>query len=75
MIITHSQLYRNLSYINISTPKAISRFEALLCDGSQCDINLDYKVQLILDGWLQTFLTGIDLIGEGSFVMILGDNI
>ena len=59
----------------ISTPEDTPRFEALLRDGSQFGINLEYSVQSSPDGLAQAFLIGKEFIGEDSVAMILGDNI
>ena len=59
----------------ISTPEDTPRFEALLGDGSQFGINLEYKVQPSPDGLAQAFLIGEEFIGKDSVAMILGDNI
>jgi glucose-1-phosphate thymidylyltransferase len=59
----------------ISTPEDTPRFEALLGDGSQFGINLQYKVQSSPDGLAQAFLIGEEFIGNDSVAMILGDNI
>jgi glucose-1-phosphate thymidylyltransferase len=59
----------------ISTPEDTPRFEALLGDGSQFGIKLEYKVQMNPDGLAQAFLIGEEFIGEESVAMILGDNI
>ncbi|MCH6267005.1 glucose-1-phosphate thymidylyltransferase RfbA [Neobacillus citreus] len=59
----------------ISTPEDIPRFEALLGDGSQFGINLEYKVQPSPDGLAQAFLIGEEFIENDSVAMILGDNI
>ncbi|MDQ0232758.1 glucose-1-phosphate thymidylyltransferase RfbA [Metabacillus malikii] len=59
----------------ISTPEDTPRFEALLGNGSQFGINLEYKVQPSPDGLAQAFLIGEDFIGNDSVAMILGDNI
>lgn len=59
----------------ISTPEDVPRFEALLGNGSQLGINLEYKVQESPDGLAQAFLIGEDFIGNDSVAMILGDNI
>ncbi|PFP30851.1 glucose-1-phosphate thymidylyltransferase [Bacillus sp. AFS073361] len=59
----------------ISTPEDTPRFEALLGDGSQFGINLEYKIQPSPDGLAQAFLIGEEFIGDDSVAMILGDNI
>jgi len=59
----------------ISTPDDTPRFKALLGDGSQFGISLQYKVQPNPDGLAQAFLIGEEFIGDDSVSMILGDNI
>ncbi|WP_312470512.1 glucose-1-phosphate thymidylyltransferase RfbA [Neobacillus sp.] len=59
----------------ISTAEDTPRFEALLGDGSQFGINLEYKIQPSPDGLAQAFLIGEEFIGTDSVAMILGDNI
>ncbi|MFB3170041.1 glucose-1-phosphate thymidylyltransferase RfbA [Neobacillus sp. 179-C4.2 HS] len=59
----------------ISTPEDTPRFKALLGDGSQYGISLEYKVQPSPDGLAQAFLIGEEFIGNDSVAMILGDNI
>jgi glucose-1-phosphate thymidylyltransferase len=59
----------------ISTPEDTPRFEALLGDGSQFGISLQYTVQPSPDGLAQAFLLGESFIGDDSVAMILGDNI
>lgn len=59
----------------ISTPDDTPRFEALLGDGSQYGLNLEYKVQPSPDGLAQAFLIGEEFISNDSVAMILGDNI
>ncbi|MDN3019187.1 glucose-1-phosphate thymidylyltransferase RfbA [Paenibacillus sp. BSR1-1] len=59
----------------ISTPEDTPRFQALLGDGSQFGINLQYRVQPSPDGLAQAFLIGEEFIGNDSVAMILGDNI
>jgi len=59
----------------ISTPEDTPRFEALLGDGNQFGISLQYKVQPSPDGLAQAFLLGEEFIGEEACAMVLGDNI
>ena len=59
----------------ISTPDDTPRFEALLGDGHQFGVNLQYAVQPSPDGLAQAFIIGADFIGGDSVAMILGDNI
>ena len=59
----------------ISTPTDTPRFQALLGDGSQFGVHLQYKVQPSPDGLAQAFLLGEEFIGDDCCAMILGDNI
>ena len=59
----------------ISTPTDTPRFEALLGDGSQYGVHLQYKVQPSPDGLAQAFLLGEEFIGDDCCAMVLGDNI
>ena len=59
----------------ISTPQDTPRFEALLGDGSQFGIHLEYKVQPSPDGLAQAFIIGEEFIGDDSVALVLGDNI
>ncbi len=59
----------------ISTPEDTPRFEALLGDGHQFGVNLEYAVQPSPDGLAQAFIIGADFIGDDSVAMVLGDNI
>lgn len=59
----------------ISTPTDTPRFEALLGDGSQYGLHLQYKVQPSPDGLAQAFILGEEFIGDDCCAMVLGDNI
>lgn len=59
----------------ISTPEDTPRFEALLGDGNQFGIRLEYKVQANPDGLAQAFIIGEDFIKNDCVAMVLGDNI
>lgn len=59
----------------ISTPEDTPRFQALLDNGAQFGLNLQYKVQKSPEGLAQAFLIGEEFIGNDSVAMILGDNI
>lgn len=59
----------------ISTPSDTPRFEALLGDGSQFGVRLQYAVQPSPDGLAQAFLIGEEFIGDDLCAMVLGDNI
>ena len=59
----------------ISTPTDTPRFHALLGDGGQFGVRLQYKVQPSPDGLAQAFLLGEEFIGDDTVAMVLGDNI
>jgi len=59
----------------ITTPEYNAQFRALLGDGSQLGIRLEYAEQVSPDGLAQAFLIGEDFIGDESVALVLGDNI
>lgn len=59
----------------ITTPQDQSFFQAMLNDGSQWGININYAVQPSPDGLAQAFIIGRDFIGNDSCALVLGDNI
>jgi glucose-1-phosphate thymidylyltransferase len=59
----------------ITTPEDVSKFEALLGDGSQFGIHLQYKVQPKPEGIAQAFLVGEEFIKGSACALVLGDNI
>jgi glucose-1-phosphate thymidylyltransferase len=59
----------------ITTPEDAFQFEALLGDGSQWGINIQFAVQPSPDGLAQAFLIGREFIADDACALILGDNI
>ena len=59
----------------ISTPQDTPRFQALLGDGSQWGLNLQYCVQPSPDGLAQAFVLGRDFVDGAPSALVLGDNI
>ena len=59
----------------ISTENDTPRFKALLGDGSQLGIKIEYAVQKKPEGLAQAFVIGEKYIGKEPCALILGDNI
>jgi glucose-1-phosphate thymidylyltransferase len=59
----------------ITTPEDVLKFQALLGDGSQFGIRLQYKVQPKPEGIAQAFLVGEAFLGASACALVLGDNI
>jgi len=59
----------------ITTPEEQSSFHALLGNGNDWGIQLDYVVQPSPDALAQAFLLGEDFIGDANVALILGDNL
>ncbi|MFF2026045.1 glucose-1-phosphate thymidylyltransferase RfbA [Streptomyces sp. NPDC058171] len=59
----------------ITTPEHQEQFRALLGDGSQLGLRIDYATQERPEGIAQAFVLGADFIGDESVALILGDNI
>ncbi|QYF86447.1 glucose-1-phosphate thymidylyltransferase RfbA [Brevundimonas sp. PAMC22021] len=59
----------------ISTPRDTPNFQALLGDGSQWGMEIQYAVQPSPDGLAQAYVIGADFVGNSPSALILGDNI
>jgi glucose-1-phosphate thymidylyltransferase len=59
----------------ITTPQDRASFQALLGDGSDWGMHLEYRVQPEPAGLAQAYHIGADFVGDGPSALILGDNI
>ncbi|MCD9098581.1 glucose-1-phosphate thymidylyltransferase RfbA [Luteimonas fraxinea] len=59
----------------INTPHEQVLFQALLGDGSQWGMDIQYAVQPSPDGLAQAYLIGRDFVGGKPSCLVLGDNI
>ena len=59
----------------ITTPEYNDQFRALLGDGSNLGMRIEYAVQPSPDGLAQAFVIGEEFIGDDSVALVLGDNI
>lgn len=59
----------------ITTAEYHEQFRALLGDGSDLGMRIEYAIQPSPDGLAQAFIIGEDFIGDDSVALVLGDNI
>ena len=59
----------------ITTPHDAPQFHALLRDGSQWGVNIQFAVQPSPDGLAQAFIIGREFIDQSPSALVLGDNI
>ncbi|GAB7171708.1 hypothetical protein TUA1478L_37020 [Lactiplantibacillus plantarum] len=59
----------------ISTSRDSNSFKALLGDGSELGIHIEYAIQQEPNGLAEAFIIGKQFIGDDSVCLILGDNI
>jgi len=59
----------------ITTNKDSHSFKALLNDGSQLGLNIEYQIQERANGIAEAFLIARNFIGKSPVVLALGDNI
>jgi glucose-1-phosphate thymidylyltransferase len=59
----------------ITTPEDVLKFQALLGDGSQFGVQLQYTAQPKAEGIAQAFLLGEAFLGASPCALVLGDNI
>ena len=59
----------------ITTPEYNEQFIALLGDGSQLGMNIEYEIQPSPDGLAQAFVIGESFVQQDNVALVLGDNI
>ena len=62
-------------YLIITTPLDHNLYKALLRDGSQWGIQIQYEIQSSPEGIAQAFIIGEKFIGNSDIAFILGDNL
>lgn len=59
----------------VSTPEALPQFRALLGNGADYGIRLEYALQPQPRGLADAFIVGADFIGDSRVCLVLGDNV
>lgn len=59
----------------ICTKDDLSRFQAVLGDGSSFGVRLSYKIQERPNGLAESFILGEEFIGSDNVALVLGDNL
>ena len=59
----------------ITTPRDVSAFQDLLCDGSQFGLSLYYATQYYFRGLGDAFIVGREFVGDDGVALVLGDNV
>jgi glucose-1-phosphate thymidylyltransferase len=72
--LTTAMLTGSKEILLISTPRDIDGYKALLGDGAQWGIAIQYQIQNSPEGLPHAFILAEAFIGESSVCMVLGDN-
>ncbi|WP_374282476.1 glucose-1-phosphate thymidylyltransferase RfbA [Novosphingobium sp.] len=59
----------------ICVPRDVAAFQALLGDGSQWGLSIEYRAQPAPEGIAQAYIIGADFVAGDHSALILGDNI
>lgn len=59
----------------ISNPEYIDNYKMLFGDGSQIELNIEYKIQNEPRGLAEAFIIGEEFIGNDDVCLVLGDNV